>query len=184
MIAIIGNTGVGKDTITNILIEKYNYKKIVTYTTRPKRQNEIDDVTYHFISDEKFDDMLKNNEFAEYTTYKTVHGLWRYGTKLTDCNDDDSIIIINPDGLVKLLEKNINIDSFLIRVDEYSTRIKLIERGDNIDEINRRIREDYEKFHKIENYVNHIMYNIGYTYSPEEMARRINNDYLEDQCKR
>ena len=32
----------------------YDMKKIITYTTRPKRINEIDDVDYHFVSEERF----------------------------------------------------------------------------------------------------------------------------------
>ena len=50
MLILIGKTASGKDTILNQLVKKHGYKKIVTYTSRPMRKGEKQDVTYHFIS--------------------------------------------------------------------------------------------------------------------------------------
>ena len=47
MIVILGKTCSGKDTVVNRLIEKYEYERIISYTTRPKRKGEIQDKTYH-----------------------------------------------------------------------------------------------------------------------------------------
>ena len=63
MIVLLGKTASGKDTILNELVKKYNYRKMITYTTRPMRKGEIQDKTYHFISDEEF---LRRN--AEYNS--------------------------------------------------------------------------------------------------------------------
>jgi guanylate kinase len=63
MIIIISSpSGVGKTTIAKNL-EKLNFERIVTYTSRPKRPIEIDGVDYYFIGKEKFDEFIKKDFF-------------------------------------------------------------------------------------------------------------------------
>ena len=52
IIVLVGKTASGKTTVANELCKHHGYKRIVTYTTRPMRKNEVQDVDYHFISDE------------------------------------------------------------------------------------------------------------------------------------
>ena len=61
MIILIGPSASGKTSIAKELIEKYNFKKFVTNTTRKMRVGEINDIDYHFITKEQFLDKLKNN---------------------------------------------------------------------------------------------------------------------------
>ena len=53
MILLCGKTCSGKTVIRKELV-KMGLKSIVTYTTRPIRDGEIEDVTYHYISKEEF----------------------------------------------------------------------------------------------------------------------------------
>ncbi|MDZ7586283.1 MAG: guanylate kinase, partial [Patescibacteria group bacterium] len=50
--------------------------RVVTFTTRDPRPNEIPNEDHFFVYREKFDEMIKNNEFIEYAK---VHGEM-YGT--------------------------------------------------------------------------------------------------------
>ena len=43
-----------------------SFKISVSHTTRLPRSNEVDGVDYHFISKEKFKELIENNEFYEY----------------------------------------------------------------------------------------------------------------------
>lgn len=55
LVLISGVSGSGKDTIINKLIERdLDIKKFPSYTTRDKRNCEIDGVNYFFVSEEKF----------------------------------------------------------------------------------------------------------------------------------
>ena len=49
---IIGKSATGKDTIYKKLLEKYpgTLKNVVLYTTRPRREGEIDGVTYNYVT--------------------------------------------------------------------------------------------------------------------------------------
>ena len=54
ILVICGKTASGKNLVRDILVEKYNYNPIITYTSRPKRKGEKQDITYHFISTDEF----------------------------------------------------------------------------------------------------------------------------------
>lgn len=89
MLVLIGKSTSGKDTIKNELINKYGFHSIVTYTTRPIRNGEVPDVTYHYISDEEFKKKIEDGFFAEYKTYlakinEDTYEKWYYGTALED----------------------------------------------------------------------------------------------------
>ena len=53
MIELIGKNGSGKTFIANEL-GKRGYEKVVGYTTRPMRENEINKVDYNFIKKREF----------------------------------------------------------------------------------------------------------------------------------
>lgn len=72
-------SGTGKSTLCQKLIRKKPSLKLsVSYTTRPPRRGEINDVHYTFISEKKFRGMIDRKEFAEWAV---VHGNL-YGTSI------------------------------------------------------------------------------------------------------
>ena len=79
---IIGKSSTGKDTIYEKLLVKYPdvLKQVVMYTTRPRREGEIDGVTYNFVTEEYYNKIKEQGLIIESRVYDTVHGLWRYFT--------------------------------------------------------------------------------------------------------
>lgn len=77
-LVICGPSGVGKGTIINLLLEKYqNYFGFsISNTSRAPRNGEIDGVHYYFSTSE---DMLKGINNNEYIEHATVHNNL-YGT--------------------------------------------------------------------------------------------------------
>jgi guanylate kinase len=77
-IVLCGASGVGKGTLIKYMMDK-NPNKFgfsVSHTTRAPRTGEVDGVHYHFVTHEKFNELIKNNAFVEYAQ---VH-LNCYGT--------------------------------------------------------------------------------------------------------
>ena len=67
MVILSYPSGVGKTTITKKLQQKYpNFKISISHTTRKPRSNEIDGIDYTFVSKDKFEKLIKNQEFYEY----------------------------------------------------------------------------------------------------------------------
>lgn len=56
VIAICGKSGSGKDTIMKEILKRYpnSFKPIVSYTTRPRRENEIEGIDYHLFLSKKW----------------------------------------------------------------------------------------------------------------------------------
>lgn len=77
MIVLSGPSGVGKDTVLDEFIKICpNVLLCVTATTRQPRANETDGVDYHFVTEQKFKQMIEDGDFLEYAE---VHGNF-YGT--------------------------------------------------------------------------------------------------------
>ena len=78
----MGVSGSGKTTLTTELLKTYsNLILVPSYTTRPMRENERNGRKYWHISDEKFQEMIKNWELLEYAL---VHNKFYYGTRLSE----------------------------------------------------------------------------------------------------
>lgn len=100
-IILIGKSGSGKTTVTNYLVDNFNYHQITTYTSRPRRECEPVDA-YHFISNEKFNELKDSSFFAEYYEKMLNDGeAIQYGSAKSDYENLDSqnIIILTPDGM-------------------------------------------------------------------------------------
>ena len=100
-LALVGASCTGKTTILHELLKK-NYDSIITYTTRPKREGEVNGFDYNFTSDEKFEELKSQDFFAETTEYKVAsNDIWKYGTARKDLSGD-KVLITNPEGLRNL----------------------------------------------------------------------------------
>ena len=76
LILFSGPSGVGKDTVLEVVLNKNkDLQKSISLTTREIRENEIDGKDYYFISQSAFEDMVKNNEVLEFAQYgKNFYG--------------------------------------------------------------------------------------------------------------
>ena len=162
MVFVIGKTCCGKDSVVNKLIAKHGFKKCITYTTRPMRKGEQQDITYHFVSDEDFKEKINNGFFAEWKTYDTEFGVWYYGTALEDLEkaDDKTVIILTPDGYRDVVNKlSTKPKSIYLYANNSTIKERLISRGDDKNEAQRRLEHDNLDFKGIENEVDKIFYN-------------------------
>lgn len=76
LVLFSGPSGVGKDTVLEVVLNKNkDLQKSISLTTREIRENEIDGKDYYFITQDAFDDMIKNNEVLEFAQYgKNFYG--------------------------------------------------------------------------------------------------------------
>ncbi len=78
MIVLSGPSGVGKDTIARMLMEQYpdEFHFVVTATTRPPREGEVEGRDYIFVSTDEFAQMIEDKDLLEwaivYNDYKGI----------------------------------------------------------------------------------------------------------------
>lgn len=107
LITITGPSGAGKDTVARMLSEMGGYKVLCSYTTRPKREGEIEGVEHHFV--DKCD--VPHDKMLAYTKY----GGYEYWTTI-DQVKDKAIYVIDEDGLKALRKKFPDMELFSICV--------------------------------------------------------------------
>ncbi|MGB7442785.1 MAG: guanylate kinase [Coleofasciculaceae cyanobacterium] len=70
LIILTGPSGVGKGTLLRLLLKKHPELCLsISATTRQPRPGEIDGQDYYFVSRQKFEQMVTNNELLEWAEY-------------------------------------------------------------------------------------------------------------------
>lgn len=95
LICILGQTCSGKDSIANALVKNYGHKTICSYTTRPKRDNEVEGREHYFVTDEEFNKLLETHT-RDIIAYTQI-GDYRYLALFDEILTKD-IYIIDPQG--------------------------------------------------------------------------------------
>ncbi len=77
LIVISGPSGIGKDTVVQGMKDRdLPFHFVITATTRPPRENEVNGEDYFFYSKEEFEALIEADEFLEhawvYSSYKGV----------------------------------------------------------------------------------------------------------------
>ena len=76
LIAIIGRSASGKDHLfRHTLKNNPNLNPVIHYTTRPRRDGEVDGKDYFFVTETEFQRKEDNYEFFSITSFRD----WRYG---------------------------------------------------------------------------------------------------------
>ena len=154
--ALLGYSSVGKDTILKqVLKDMDNVKPIISTTTRPMRKGETEGVEYYFIDDTEF--FRRGTDFVEQRIYHTKvkeNGIekdatWRYGIERAELEKDDYLIVIVDSVGYKELKNyvgNNKIVPIFISAPQEELKARALARGDLEAEVDRRLKDDYERF--------------------------------------
>ena len=66
MVILSSPSGAGKTTLVKLLSKDKNFHISISHTTRKSRSSEVGDKDYYFVTQEKFERLIKNEEFLEY----------------------------------------------------------------------------------------------------------------------
>lgn len=175
IIVLVGESGSGKSTIEKMIIERNpNISKIIPYTTRLKRENEKNGLDYFFIDKECFFNKRKLNDFIEEAEYNG----WYYGTTKDAYNDDkDHVVTLTPSGCRKLKQwaekEHIKVISIYLNTDRRTRLIRLLNRGDNIEEAYRRNLSELGQFDGFEDETDYVITNFKNCCDIEEVYSKV-----------
>ena len=104
LVVLSGPSGVGKDTLLKCLMERgHDFAFVVTMTTRPKRENEIDGVDYIFVSKSLFADMMQDDELLEHSlVYGDYKGIPKQQVRDAVQSGKDVMMRIDVQGAAKI----------------------------------------------------------------------------------
>ena len=147
VVTLSGKAGAGKDRLMHevrkIMPELH---EIISCTTRPKREGEIDGVNYHFLTHDEFSERLNNGTMVEATVFND----WCYGTCLEHMSPTEvNIGVYNPEG-VSILQcmPEVQIYPIFINASDKTRLLRQLNResNPNVKEIIRRFGADEEDF--------------------------------------
>lgn len=177
VIALIGCTASGKDSILKeaLKIDRQGFIiPVISTTSRPARENEINGKDYFFIDHNKADEMLKNNEFIECREYIVADGSrWIYGitkNQIDITSDKTYVCIIDLQGLKQLenylkgIDKEDNLISIFIDAKAQIRLMRALQRESDltdiqVNEICRRNLDDYKNVIPGKKYCSAVMEN-------------------------
>lgn len=156
LLVISGPSGTGKGTLVARLLDKDpSFCFSVSVTTRKRRENEIEDVHYHFISDEEYDKLLAGDAFIEHAS---VHG-HRYGTLKSEVYDQmdkgrNVLLDIDPQGAREVMSKEKDcVSVFILPPSYHELKVRLHSRNtENEEEIQRRLNNARGEIRQMDRY--------------------------------
>jgi len=145
IVVIEGPGGVGKDSILNGLIAKHSnlYERFITATTRPMRESESEGNPYNFVTQDEFKQRLASGDIFESThRHNTYRGMSK---RLIDNVLDAGKVAVGScdiNGMKPIRNVFGNAVKFIfIKAPREHLKARLINRGDNTQDIESRMKE-------------------------------------------
>ncbi|MDD7430625.1 MAG: guanylate kinase [Coriobacteriaceae bacterium] len=107
LFVISGPSGAGKGTLVKALIEQVPDAWLsVSATTRKPREGEVDGKHYHFISNDQFDDLVRQDGFLEWAqVHSNKYGTPRAQVEQAIAEGKQAILEIDVQGAFQIKEK-------------------------------------------------------------------------------
>lgn len=147
LFVISAPSGTGKTSLINATLEDENAKKTklgISCTTREKRAEEKDHVSYFFISKEEFEDKIKNDDFLEYAeVFGNFYGTPREWVLNSLSNKENVILELDIQGALQVKEAFPDTKTIFIIPPSYEDlSSRLSKRAqDSQEEIKKRLKE-------------------------------------------
>ncbi len=144
LVVLSAPSGAGKSSLlNNVISQHHDIGLTISHTTRDIRPSEKNNIDYYFISKEKFQAMINEEEFIEFAE---VHGNF-YGTTKKEIDEklmnfEIVILEIDTNGAKQVLSNIANCRSIFILPPSYSSLEKrlLARKTENVEQLEKRLR--------------------------------------------
>ena len=149
MIILSSPSGAGKTTLVKKISKEKKYKISISHTTREPRQNEINGVDYYFISQDKFQNLIKENAFLEYANvFKNLYGSTKEQVFKSLEQGQNVLFDIDWQGADQIKKQTLNyklVSFFILPPSREVLLQRLISRGENNDDIIKMRMQQFDK---------------------------------------
>ena len=175
MVILSSPSGAGKTTLVKLLSKNKKFYISISHTTRKPRPNEIADQDYYFVDQNKFEGLIKNEEFLEYAkVFKHFYGTTRTPVIERLERGENVIFDIDWQGADQIKNKKLNYKLITFFILPPSKKV-LFERLSNRDMKDKLIVEE-----RMKEFSRDVLHWINYDYviindDLEECYAKINN---------
>jgi len=175
MVILSSPSGAGKTTLVKLLSKNKDFHISISHTTRKPRLNEVTDQDYYFVNYQKFERLIKNEEFLEYAkVFNHLYGTTR--TPVIEKLEKGKNVIFDIDwqGADQIKNKELNYKLITFFILPPSKEV-LFERLSNRDMKDKLIAEE-----RMKEFSRDVLHWINYDYvivndNLEECYSKINN---------
>jgi guanylate kinase len=175
MVILSSPSGAGKTTLVKLLAKNKNFHISISHTTRKPRSSEVADNDYYFVNHEKFEGLIKNEEFLEYAkVFNHFYGTTRSPVIDRLENGKNVIFDIDWQGADQIKNKKLNYKLITFFILPPSKEV-LFERLSNRDMKDKLIAEE-----RMKEFSRDVLHWINYDYviindTLQECYSKINN---------
>jgi guanylate kinase len=109
MVILSSPSGAGKTTLVKLLSENKKFKISISHTTRKARNIEEDGKDYYFVNEDRFQELIKKEEFLEYAkVFNNYYGTSSSPVKQNLKNSQNVIFDIDWQGADQIKNKKLN----------------------------------------------------------------------------
>ena len=162
---ILGPSAVGKDTMINRLKTKFPdvIYKLPSYTTRPKRNGEIEGVDYYFLTKEEFFKLKNEGKLFGIQEYNNNFYASNKSKLEEALENKDKVIILNYNiETANAIKDDLDFNYVaILPPSESALKERLIKRGTKDEEIEKRMEKSIKEMQLINeaNYINYRLVN-------------------------
>lgn len=176
LVVVSGFSGAGKGTLMKALLGRYqNYALSISATTRQPREGETDGVEYFFVTRERFEEMIAQNQLIEYAQYvNNFYGTPKEYVSKQMADGNDVILEIEIQGALKIKERFPEaLLLFVLPPNAEELKHRLVGRGtESMDVIEARLHRAREEADGMDSY-DYILINDKIDTCVEEMHQVI-----------
>jgi len=175
-------SGAGKTTLVKLVSKKKNFITSISHTTRKPRSNEIDGKDYHFVSNQKFQNLIKQKQFLEYAkVFNNYYGTSKKPVIKNLLDGKNVLFDIDWQGSKQIKAKNINFNifSFFVLPPSREVLYKRLSNRDMKDKLiaSERMKEFYKDIKHWVDY-DYVVVNDDLKHCHKEISDVIDNELL------
>ncbi len=149
IIVVSAISGTGKTCVEAELVNQVsNIERSISYTTRTKRDGEIEGSDYYFISESSFLDKLKQGEFIEHAVvHESYYGTSRLKVEESIRQGKFILLIIDTQGKAQIVQRLSNVTTIFIlppSIQELYNRLKN-RQSESYDKLLIRLKNGYNE---------------------------------------
>jgi len=165
-------SGAGKTSLVTALLKKMSGIAVsISHTTRDQRPGEVNGVNYHFVSMEKFQQMVADEAFFEYAhVFDRMYGSSKQEVESRLTSGEDVILEIDWQGARQVREKMAEARSiFILPPSQEALHSRLSQRGQDSEEtIARRMQEAVSESSHYDEY-DYVIFNDDFEQALKEL---------------
>ena len=185
LIVIAGPSGVGKDTIARGLIKRMpeQYYFVVTATTRPPREGEVEGIDYFFVSNDEFARMIDEDELLEWAiVYNDFKGVPKQQIRDALASGRDVIMRVDVQGAATIRKLLPDATFIFLSVESEQSMVRRLQdrKSETDDQLSLRIATARKEMRRVEEFNYYV---VNYEGCAEQTVDTLQAIMQAEKCR-